>query len=383
MALLDILYTHHYSFAVAHVNYHLREESNYEMTSLKQYCLKRNIPFYCYEDTIGFDKGNTEAICRDVRFNFFKYLLDTYHFDSVLLAHHLDDLLETYLLQKMRNNLVIYYGLQEETYIKEIKIIRPLLTYEKKDLIEYCRVNKIPFSIDKTNLENNYLRNQIRHQIIEKMDRKEKELLLQEINDRNKELELMFLKINSLDLHVVNTILSLDETSYLYALNKSVKESGFNRSISKKLGLELKKIMLSKKSNVSFKIDESFYFIKEYGRFYFLNSIDEKPYSFTLTEPTFLDNEYFYLDFKGDTLNRNVSQDDYPITIRTGRNSDKIKINDYSVTLRRLYIDWKMPLMLRKRWPVIEDKYGQIIYVPKYSKDFKISDNLNFYVKVN
>lgn len=382
MALFSILYSNHYSFGVAHVNYHLREESNDEMESLANYCKKRNIPFFCYDKVIDFTKGNTESICREVRFDFFKYLIDSFHYDGVLLAHHLDDLLETYLLQKNRNNLVTYYGLHEVSNIKGMNVIRPLLNYEKKDLITYCKVNQIPYSIDKTNLENNYLRNQIRHEVIEKMKRIDKEKLLKEIEDKNKELEEMFNVLNNLDLYVINTLLNLDGTSYLYALNKLVKESGINKPISKSLGNELKKIMLSKKGNVIFKIDEGFYFIKEYERIYFLNSLDIKSYCYILNKPDVLDTPYFYLDFTGDTKNRNVSKDDYPLIVRTGRSNDKIKINDYSVTLRRLFIDWKLPYLLRKRWPVIENKNGQIIYVPKYNKDFKIDDNLNFYVKV-
>ena len=382
MALFSILYLNHYSFAVAHVNYHLREESNYEMNSLKDYCNARNIPFYCYDEFIEFDKGNIESICREVRFNFFKNITSAHHFDSVLLAHHLDDLLETYLLQKKRNNLVIYYGLNEVTTIKGMTIIRPLLSYEKNELINYCKINEMPYSIDKTNLENTYSRNKIRHEIIEKMNKKEKEILLAEINDKNKQLKDMFDNLSTLDLGDIKILLSLDKISYLYALNKLVKDNKINKSISKRLGLELKKILLSKKSNVLFKIDEDFYFIKEYRRIYFLTSIEEIPYSYQLCKPDILDTPYFYLDFTGDTSSRNVKVDDYPITIRSGRNDDKIKINDYDVTLRRLFIDWKLPFMLRKRWPIIENKNGEIIYVPKYSKDFIIDKTLNFYVKV-
>ena len=382
MALFSILYLNYYFFAVAHVNYHLREESNYEMNSLKEYCSARNIPFYCYDEFIEFDKGNIESICREVRFNFFKNITSDHHFDSVLLAHHLDDLLETYLLQKKRNNLVIYYGLNEVTTIKGMTIIRPLLNYEKNELINYCKINEIPYSIDKTNLENTYLRNKIRHEIIEKMNKKEKEILLEEINDKNKQLKDMFENLSTLDLGDIKILLSLDKISYLYALNKLVKDNKINKSISKRLGLELKKILLSKKSNVLFKIDEDFYFIKEYGRIYFLTSIEEIPYSYQLYKPDILDTPYFYLDFTGDTSSRNVKVDDYPITIRSGRSDDKIKIKDYDVTLRRLFIDWKLPFMLRKRWPIIENKNGEIIYVPKYSKDFIIDKTLNFYVKV-
>ena len=60
---------------------------------------------------------------------------------------------------------------------------------------------------------------------------------------------------------------------------------------------------------------------------------------------------------------------------------DVVMINDYSCEVRRLFIDWKVPVPLRKRWPVIIDKKGTVIYVPRYQKDFKKENNCNFYVK--
>ena len=61
--------------------------------------------------------------------------------------------------------------------------------------------------------------------------------------------------------------------------------------------------------------------------------------------------------------------------------NDEYLINGYKVKANRLFIDWKMPLSLRKRWPVIKDKNGNIIYIPRYQKDFKKNESLNFYVK--
>lgn len=67
------------------------------------------------------------------------------------------------------------------TTIKGMTIIRPLLNFEKNELINYCKTNEIPYSIDKTNLENNYSRNKIRHEIIEKMNKKEKRFYLKKL----------------------------------------------------------------------------------------------------------------------------------------------------------------------------------------------------------
>ena len=123
-------------------------------------------------------------------------------------------------------------------------------------------------------------------------------------------------------------------------------------------------------------------FVKEYDSIFIKENETAVDYSFTLNEPGVLDTEYFHIDFTKDSSDRNVALPDYPITIRNARNDDVIEILNYSKELRRMFIDWKMPASLRKRWPVILNKEGKIIYVPRYFKDFVITPDLNFFVKI-
>ena len=88
-----------------------------------------------------------------------------------------------------------------------------------------------------------------------------------------------------------------------------------------------------------------------------------------------------YLNFKQDTSDRNVSFDDYPLTIRNIKKNDCLIINGYKAKAQRLLIDWKIPFRKRFIWPVILNKNGDVIYIPRYRKDFKMSDSLAFYVK--
>ena len=108
----------------------------------------------------------------------------------------------------------------------------------------------------------------------------------------------------------------------------------------------------------------------------------ETNYAFILNEPCKFNCEYFVLDFTKDTSDRNVTLDDYPITIRNASKEDKVKVKDYYVSMRRQFINWKMPSDLRGKWPVIVNKDGEIIYVPRYNVNFKPNLNTNFYVKV-
>ena len=112
------------------------------------------------------------------------------------------------------------------------------------------------------------------------------------------------------------------------------------------------------------------------------NNIDNG-FKFIIESPSIIDTPYFFFDGTKDTSNRNIKPEDYPLTIRNATPSDTFMVKDYFVKFRRAVIDWKMPSYLRNRWPVIVSKNGNIIYVPRYSKDFKISDDLNFFVKLD
>ena len=73
---------------------------------------------------------------------------------------------------------------------------------------------------------------------------------------------------------------------------------------------------------------------------------------------------------------------DYPLTVRNATAKDTIMISGHPVEVRRLFIDWKMPMTMRKYWPVIINKKGEIIYIPRYQKDFQKEDSPCFYVKL-
>lgn len=383
MALFFLLQNQGYKFDCAIVNYHLREESNCEVEGLQKYATKFNTNIHVL-DVKEIPTKNIEAKCRDIRYKFFKELTDKYGYDATLVAHHQDDLIETYLLQKDRQNSPIYFGIAEKTDINGVNIIRPLLDYSKDDLLTICRDNKVPYSVDKSNFDVTIKRNKIRHEKVSKMSLTERDAVLSEINSKNLELRLMFEKFDRTDLSLVNNILTLDSKEQGYALNYLCKKYGINSTVSKENVGEIVKVLKSNKPNGEFKIKNGLYLIKEYDSFVLLSHpYKVNAYSYKINKPCKLNTPYFNLDFNKDTSNRNVSVSDYPLTIRTVKPTDSISINGYHVTANRLMIDWKMPYRVRQYWPVIVNKDNKVIYIPRYRKDFFPNDNLNFFVKIS
>ena len=381
MALFDMLLKEGYKFAVAHVNYRLRSEADDEEISLRNYCMRNGVQIFVNKVTENLGDSNLEKKCRDIRYNFFISVVKGHGFDALLVAHQEDDLIETYLMQKRRKNLVNYFGIKEISYFTDVEIIRPLLKYRKEELLIYCKMFGVPYAIDKTNLEDHFLRNQIRHQVVEKMDNQERKKILEEIEQENAQLHEIIDKVSKISSNSIEEYNRLNDTEFLYAIVALGRKLKNDFTISKKQGEEIRKIMLSDKANISLEID-GLIFYKEYDKISFKENDDIVNFEYVLKEPGILNTPYFFLDFTNDSLRRNVFPADYPLTIRNARPDDVYQILGYTKELRRLFIDWKMPKSLRGRWPIIINKDGVIVYVPRYQKDFIRNDNCNFYVKL-
>ena len=381
MALFHLLVKNKYNFACAIVNYHLRDESDSEVINLKKYAAKYNIEVYSFDVKEKITK-NVEATCREIRYKFFKEVCTQFHFDALLVAHHQDDLIETYLMQKERQNNPIFFGISKETKIYGVTVIRPVINLKKSDLLKICEENDVPYSIDKTNFDISIMRNRIRHNVVSKMLDREREEIIKEIDSENEKLSQMFSNLNINKLCEVNYVLSLDFTTQCYALNYLVKNINPTFSLSKKNVGQIIKILRSNKPNGQFVVYKGLYLFKEYDLFEFgVNKVEQKEFKYTVLCPCILSTPYFYLNFKQDTTDRNVDFDDYPLTIRNVKKKDFIMINGYKAEAQRLLIDWKVPFRKRMYWPVILNKNGEVIYIPRYRKDFQMSEKLSFYVK--
>jgi len=381
MALLDMLKKEGHDFIVAHVNYGVRKDAKQETLDLNEYCAKNDIEIeILYAKPIK-TTSNFEAKAREIRYNFFKKIYNENDIDALLVGHHEDDLLETYFLQRKRGGFVEYFGIKEKIRIFKMNVIRPLLGFTKQDLIAYCHENNVPYAIDKSNLSNDFSRNVIRNTIISKMNPRERKKELAKIKELNSAIEIAQNKISQLDVNTKKVLLSLTDDELQRALVMMARSVQEDAAIGAALTKEIKKILNSKKPNITLTINDKLSFVKEYDFVAFHSGENNFIFEYNISHPKVMDNKYFYLDFTKDSTNRNVKPEDYPLTIRNALKNDAITINSYKVEVRRLFIDWKMPTSLRKRWPVIVNKEGIIIYIPRYRKEFEITDDLNFYVK--
>jgi len=168
MVLVDLCSQSKLDFAIAHCNFQLRgEESDEDENFVRIQMGKLQVPIFIERfDTKAFaeqQKLSIQVVARNLRYEWFYSLLAHHNFDYILTAHHLDDSLETFLINFTRGS-----GIEGLTGIPEQndKIVRPLLVFSRKEIEAYAVENQISWRDDSSNASDKYLRNKLRHEVI-------------------------------------------------------------------------------------------------------------------------------------------------------------------------------------------------------------------------
>ncbi|MFD2909247.1 tRNA lysidine(34) synthetase TilS [Flavobacterium ardleyense] len=168
MVLLRLFHELNFNISVVHCNFMLRDEaSNIDEDFVRTTCGSLNIPTYIqrfYTNQLALDyKLSIQLAARKIRYEWFSELLQTENLDCVLTAHHLDDQIETFLINLTRGT-----GLEGLTGIPEVNgtIIRPLLIFTREEIENYAKENDIKWREDASNASNKYLRNKLRHDVV-------------------------------------------------------------------------------------------------------------------------------------------------------------------------------------------------------------------------
>lgn len=164
--LLDLLHQNNIPISVAHCNFGLRADaSEKDAVFCASLCEQHKIPFYTKKfETKQFADHNKISIqmaARDLRYAWFNELKSEYELSHILTGHHLDDQLETFLINVGRGS-----GLKGLRGISTDNIIRPLLPFSKDEIERYAIEKGLNWSEDSSNAKDDYLRNYIRHRLV-------------------------------------------------------------------------------------------------------------------------------------------------------------------------------------------------------------------------
>jgi len=392
MAMLDLFKNEKYRLVVALVNYKKREESDIEQENVRLFCKKHNLIF----ETKTVDEkvvGDFQNWAREYRFKFFKDLYIKYNAKALLIAHNLDDHLETYYIQKERRTQTRFYGIAQETYIDDMRVIRPCINVLKSDLLKYCMENKVYYSIDCSNLSDDFLRNRIRHRILDKMSNDEKYQLKDKIIKENIKLEKKFSLVDELYKKYIDgnnisfELFEEDENIIECVLFKLVNKKAYSMKAIKDIIRQVK----SDKSNLIIPLDKERCLVKEYGNLYVSPNSDPDYYYYTINRPREFDSQFFTILKVGDGKHQlKLNKEDFPLTIRPYYEDDYIELKDGKKKISRVFIDHKIGWTKRKKWPIVINSKGLILLVCGLTKHYNYSKSredfdseIYIYEKVN
>ena len=245
VALLRVLQSLGYTCECAHCNFHLRGlESDRDEDFVRQLCEKQGIPLHVtHFDTSAYAKENhisIEMAARELRYKWFEHIRKEIGASVIAVAHHRDDSVETFLLNLMRGAGI--NGLKGIP-IKNGRIVRPLLSVSREDILDYLQAIHQDFVTDSTNLEDEYMRNKIRLNILPAMKEVNPSIMetIQETSFRFSEISNIYqqdrteaiahkVASTSPDLFRISLADVLEDLAPLSLLHEILFPKGFNAS---------------------------------------------------------------------------------------------------------------------------------------------------------
>lgn len=163
MALLFALYLLreklNIELAAAHFNHNLRgAESDADEAFVRDFCHRYDIPLFTGSGSVTAGKKGLEAAAREARYAFLQTLSG-----KVATAHTADDNAETVLLHLVRGT-----GLKGLGAIAPVRgnVIRPMLSVTRQEVLAFLAEYHIPHREDSSNETDQFLRNRLRHHVM-------------------------------------------------------------------------------------------------------------------------------------------------------------------------------------------------------------------------
>lgn len=163
-------------FAVAHCNFHLRgEDSDSDEALVAAWCGRNGVRYHKADfDTEQYASAHSVSIemaARELRYDWFASLCRDNGYYGVAVAHNANDNAETLILNLLRGTgLRGITGMQVETVapvtrdeLSGVRLLRPMLSFSRKQIEEYVAAKSLEYHDDRTNAETVYKRNRIRH----------------------------------------------------------------------------------------------------------------------------------------------------------------------------------------------------------------------------
>ena len=344
------------SLEAAHFNHHLRsEESDRDECFAKDLCGRFDIPVTVGEEWVKPGEKGLEAAAREARYAFFHALPG-----KIATAHTADDNAETVLLRMVRGT-----GLKGLGAIapKNGNIIRPMLSITREEIEAFLDQYSLPHVEDSSNGENDFLRNRIRHSVMP--------LLRQENPRIGENLSAMALGLRLDEAYLqscipgeipgVAELRALDPALRRRYLERFLKESGIREPEQSHI-LQAEQLVFHWNPSAAMDFPGGVTVARQYDR---LIRLEEKQplTGRVLNGDTYLEELGVWV-----TVEEAVSLEQGPQTftvrpkgtlqLRHRQEGDRLRLPGGTKSLKKLFIDRKIPASLRDTVPVLCDEQG-------------------------
>ncbi|KAA6438575.1 tRNA lysidine(34) synthetase TilS [Dyadobacter flavalbus] len=402
VVMTHLFYKMGYAAVVAHCNFSLRgAESDGDETFVNQLAEAYGFAFVSKKfDTrlfAGEQSVSTQMAARELRYSWFEEVRKSYNLEWIATAHHINDSLETSLLNLVRGTGISgLYGISSRNNF----VIRPLLFASREEIMNYAAAHDLKWREDRSNDSDDYKRNLIRHKVIPVF------------REMNPSLESTFVssseRLKAADnllrvyledwkkevLHIENELVRIPISKIIsanepiYRLWSILQDFGFTYSQVRQIGNNLSGISgrLFSSSTHSLLMDRSELILKPKQGAEDVNNIyvtepDTNivlPY-YSLTFSKVLDVDELVISKEKHTAYIDAVKLIFPLTIRKWKTGDyfmpfgmkgkKKKISD-------LLVDLKFDLFQKENIYILENRNGEIIWVVGVRSDerFRIQD---------
>lgn len=158
----------HKNLLVCHYNHQLRgEDADADVVFVRSFCEERNLCFRADRGDVSGEarrqKKSLESMARIMRYAFLTRIAEEEGATVLALAHHREDQAESLLLHLVRGSgLDGLCGMAPCEKRGSLLLWRPLLSFQKAELLFYLKENRVSYREDVTNAEKNALRNVLR-----------------------------------------------------------------------------------------------------------------------------------------------------------------------------------------------------------------------------
>ena len=336
--------------SAAHFNHHLRgEESQRDENFVRDFCGRYDIPLTVGHGTIVPGKKGLEAAARDARYAFLRSLPG-----KIATAHTADDNAETVLMHLVRGT-----GLKGLGGIAPVNgnVIRPMLTCTRQDVEDFCAEWCLNFITDSSNEGDDFLRNRLRHHVMPLLKQENPRLAenTSAMALRLRQDEDCLSRLAELPEMDVETLRNMHPALRKRALESFLKHSGVREPEASHIA-QAESLVFSPKPSAFARFPGGVTIGRNYG----LLQVQSRAEALEPVELP-VPGSILWGDYRITAAEAGEGitvHPDGPITVRSRLTGDSIRLSGGSKTLKKLFIDRKIPASERDRIPVLADRRG-------------------------